>query len=286
MKIIEGLQQQSPEWYEFRKNHIGASDAGTIMGVNPYRTPYKLWSMKMGLIPEEPTNDAMRRGVELEPVARAKFNEIMPFDMEPAVVVSDQIEYMASSLDGLSILTGKALEIKCPRGVDFDCAMNGKIPDKYYPQLQHQMFVTGLSSIYYFTFNPPQYKILICERDDNYIVDLLQKEKEFWKCLQNLEPPEMTNKDFVTREDLLWKTQVSKYRFAKHQMEIERLKMEEAKDALVNLAGSSATKGAGLVCSKLLRRGNVDYNSIPELKQVDLEKYRKPKIEYWRISNE
>ncbi len=42
MKIID-LEQGTPEWLEWRKNGIGSSDIATIMGANPYQTPYQLW---------------------------------------------------------------------------------------------------------------------------------------------------------------------------------------------------------------------------------------------------
>ena len=33
-----------------------------------------------------------------------------------------------------------------------------------------------------------------------------------------------------------------------------------------------------------IRTGSVDYNSIPELKSVDLNKYRKPSLTVWKLA--
>jgi predicted phage-related endonuclease len=43
------MQQQTPEWLEFRKNKIGASDAPIIMETSPWKTPYQLWLEKLSL---------------------------------------------------------------------------------------------------------------------------------------------------------------------------------------------------------------------------------------------
>ena len=45
MKIIP-IEQQSPEWFEWRKTGITASDMPIIMGVSPYKTPWQLWAEK------------------------------------------------------------------------------------------------------------------------------------------------------------------------------------------------------------------------------------------------
>lgn len=54
------------EWLEQRKLGIGSSEVGTILGVNPYETPYQLWRRKTGIDPPVVENDAMRWGHYLE----------------------------------------------------------------------------------------------------------------------------------------------------------------------------------------------------------------------------
>lgn len=64
------------EWLEARKLGIGASDVATVVGLNPYKTPLKLWREKLGLDAPEEENEAMRRGQYLEDaVARWWANE-------------------------------------------------------------------------------------------------------------------------------------------------------------------------------------------------------------------
>lgn len=54
------------EWLKQRELGIGSSEVGTILGVNPYETPYQLWRRKMGIDPPVQENNAMRWGHILE----------------------------------------------------------------------------------------------------------------------------------------------------------------------------------------------------------------------------
>lgn len=37
------------EWLQVRKSGIGSSEVATIVGLNPWETPYQLWRRKVGL---------------------------------------------------------------------------------------------------------------------------------------------------------------------------------------------------------------------------------------------
>lgn len=54
------------EWLEVRKSGIGSSEVPTILGLNPFDTPYQLWLRKTGQIPPVEENAAMKRGHWLE----------------------------------------------------------------------------------------------------------------------------------------------------------------------------------------------------------------------------
>lgn len=61
-------------WLKARKEKgLGASDAATMCGANPFRSSAELWQEKTGLTPPQPENDAMRRGHELEASVRDWF---------------------------------------------------------------------------------------------------------------------------------------------------------------------------------------------------------------------
>lgn len=54
------------EWLEFRKSGIGSSEVATIVGLNPWETPYQLWRRKIGLDTPKDENFAMKAGHYLE----------------------------------------------------------------------------------------------------------------------------------------------------------------------------------------------------------------------------
>lgn len=54
------------EWLEARKDGIGASEVATVVGLNPWETPYQLWRRKVGLDPAKPMSAAMNTGHILE----------------------------------------------------------------------------------------------------------------------------------------------------------------------------------------------------------------------------
>lgn len=65
--IITRIPQHSPEWYDFRKNGIGGSDIGTVLGLNKYNTVMRLFHEKVGTLDiRKDDNELMFWGRELE----------------------------------------------------------------------------------------------------------------------------------------------------------------------------------------------------------------------------
>lgn len=54
------------EWLQGRSNGIGASEVGTVLGLNPFETPYQLWRRKKGIDPPKAETFAMKAGHYLE----------------------------------------------------------------------------------------------------------------------------------------------------------------------------------------------------------------------------
>ena len=54
------------EWLEFRKTGIGSSEVATIVGLNPWETPYQLWRRKVGIDEPQAETFAMKAGHYLE----------------------------------------------------------------------------------------------------------------------------------------------------------------------------------------------------------------------------
>lgn len=279
------LVQGSPEWLAFRQNKIGASDAPVIMGVSPWTTPHALWEQKVGLRPAQATTARMQRGHDLEEPARQQFAQLMGIEVDPMVVQHREHDWMIASLDGLD-KQGKCLvEIKHPGINDHMTALQGQVPEKYKPQLQHQIAVVEsmlgyqLEKTYYCSSDGEKMVAVPVERDDKYIAYLIEQELEFWRCVQNFQPPKMNAKECAERTDELWVAAagllLSRRAITQAAVEDE----EEARQTLIALSGKCNAQGGGIRLSHVTQKGNIDYKSIPELRGVDLEQYRKGTIE-------
>lgn len=283
-KVMSAMMQNTPEWVEMRRNHIGASDAPIIMGLNPWKTPYQLWQDKMGISKEIPISARMQRGHDLEEIARQEFERQTGLIVFPQVVYHPKYEWMIASLDGIDLSSRHIVEIKCPGARDHAEALEGHVPDKYVPQLQHQMEVVGVSKAYYFSFDGLAGKFIEVYRDDAYSKKMIAKEQQFWECMKSFQAPDLSDRDYTQREDELWIEASTRWRecYSKLQ-EIER-EENSLRESLIALSGGSSCRGANIRLSKIVRRGSVDYKAIPELQGVEVDKYRKGPVECWRLA--
>lgn len=276
------VEQGTPEWLALRKTKITATDAPVIMGVNPWKNKQDLYNEKISDdVKPLYINERMQRGIDLEPIARDLFNLENDYDMKPCVAVKD---WMMASLDGRDEVSGCILEIKCPGEKDHAIAVSGRVPDHYYPQLQHQMYVCNTQTCYYFSFDGAEGVTVEVKRDDTYIEKMIEEEWKFYDCLINKTPPEPQKDEYIERNDDLWKKCASNWIFINSQIKEMQETEEELRKQLVFLSGESNSKGGGISLCRIQRKGNVDYAKIPELKGIDLDKYRKDSISTWRIS--
>lgn len=178
---IVSLEQGTPAWLAWRGGGIGASDAPTIMGENPWKSAAQLLKEKCEGKSERP-NAAMARGTALEPEARMRYERRSGISVVPACLQSAKHEWLRASVDGLCVQGSAVVEIKCGESVYRHSAMTRKVPDYYVGQLQHILAVTGLSSIDFWCYLPGRPEVhLKMARDDGYIKRLLEAEALFWR---------------------------------------------------------------------------------------------------------
>ena len=97
------------QWHELRGKGIGGSDAGIVMNVSSYKTPYELWEEKTGKVKKEfITNDAIEKGNVLEPVMYDLFkvlygNRYEVINTKDISFSSKEIPFMRANLDGALI---------------------------------------------------------------------------------------------------------------------------------------------------------------------------------------
>jgi len=278
------LIQGSLEWLAWRRTKVTASDAAIIMDVSPWGTKYSLWLEKLDLASPKTCTPAMKRGLDLEDLARKEFYDIVGVEVFPKVLTHPVHTWMSASMDGLSKFGDVAVEVKCPGTKDHSLAIEGVVPDKYFPQLQHQLAVCGLDMIYYLSFDGQEGVILKIHRDNDYIDNLIELEKAFYDCVVNLTPPEITERDFLTQNSAQWIALALEYKLVTMQLkELER-KQNELKDSLAGMSAHHNSIGGGIRLQKIAKKGCIKYSDIECLKSINLEEYRSPPTSYWRIS--
>ena len=285
MPRIERLHQNTREWQQWRRAGIGSSDAPVVMGDSRFKTPRMLWSIKTGKAQEGRESPAARRGRQLEQSARSAYETQTGIQMEPMCLVHQRWDWMRASLDGFSFDGAVVLEIKCPWNTrDQVTVREGKIPVHHYAQLQHQLEVSEAREAHYWSFDGASGILVRVEPDREYIARLVEAEAGFWRrVLENCWPDE-TEDELDLSADPEWRVAARRYREAKTRLDQAALAEEAARQRLSSMASARRTWGGGVEVVKGARKGAVDYASIPELRQVDLERYRKPPVEVVKIN--
>lgn len=177
------------EWLEWRMSGIGSSDSMAVMGASPWLTRDQLWAQKTERMLPQKSMPWMKRGQDLEPLARKKYETMVGRPMNPANVAHEKHSFLIASLDGISAKGNHLVEIKCPGTQDHAVALKGKVPDKYVWQLTHQLLVTGLKEMDYFSFDGEKGVIVRFVRNVQFEKALLAAETSFWESvIKDIEP--------------------------------------------------------------------------------------------------
>jgi len=178
--LIDDLEQGSREWLDWRRGVIGASDAATIMGENPWASSRRLLEEKLGLHRSFSGNAATREGHRLEEFARESLEKKYRHKIMPTVVQDSRDPFLAASLDGIDSSKTRIYEIKCGLKSYEKTRNAGAVPSYYVAQLQHMMMVTQFDSLIFAAYRPDERLISFeVERDESYIKKLRKEEIKF-----------------------------------------------------------------------------------------------------------
>ena len=285
MPRIEPLHQNTPRWHDWRRHGVGSSDAPVIMGETAFRTAKMLWSLKTGKLGEARRSPAAQRGHLLESPARRAYERYSGITVEPVCMVHDEFDWMRASLDGLTFEGSIVLEIKCPiNGRDHAAARAGRIPPQYYAQLQHQLEVSKAAELHYWSFDGHQGSLVRVQPNRDYLGRLIEAETAFWtRVCENSWPDGAPDELDLSASDE-WRSAADNYRSAKARLEKAVLDEQQARQWLEQMATARRTFGSGVELVRTTRKGTVDYSLVPELKGLNLERYRKAAVEVVKIN--
>ena len=264
------LKQNSPEWIEYRKDKIGCSDVATIIGWNPYKTPYDLFLERVGKKEKFLGNFATERGKMLEPIALDMLDKTLGEKTIRGNVYQKGL--FIASLD--AEINEMVVEVKSPQTVKLPLL---KVPDLYYPQVQFQMYVSGYRKALYLEFDVKEIHTVNLEYNEKFIDEHMPTIEQFYESVRTGIWIEEKVKTDNTLKPLLAELFVI-------QAKLKELELKES--AIKNdlkLKVSEKTMCDNYVLEWSQRAGSIDYSKVPELKGVDLEKYRKASTRVFNI---
>jgi putative phage-type endonuclease len=183
------------DWLERRRHSIGGSDAGTILGLNEYSSPYALWTEKTGKITPEDISDkeAVRTGHDLEDYVAQRWMEKTGKKLrrDNNFVYNSDYPFAHVQADRLVVGENAGFEAKTTASWEIlQQCRDGKYPDRWYCQCVHGMMVTGMERWYLgvLVLGKGFFEFTI-ERNEDEISALANAERSFWANVESNIPP-------------------------------------------------------------------------------------------------
>ena len=283
------------EWLKIRKGYIGGSDAGAIIGLNPYNSAFSVWAEKTGQTPEFEGNISTRVGTYLEDLVAKLFMEETGKQVQRMnfTLVNSDYPWACANIDREVIGEDAVLEIKTTTSFGaIKKFRSGEYPEQWYGQMVHYLAVTGAKKAYLAALeNNRELRVFELDRDEEEIKALMDAEREFWNTyvLPKKTPPvdghsatsEAIKKIFSEEAgdsiDLSGFLDVFQQRKAVNE-QIKNLKTElDGLDNRVKVAMGSMAKGTCgrfSVSWKLQNTSGLDRDKIKaDFPEIDFSKY-------------
>ncbi len=147
---INTANMTRPEWLAERRNSIGGSELGAILGMNSYCSPYTVWAIKTGLLDEDEDNESMRQGRDLEEYVAQRFAEKSGLKVrrENAIIRNDDFPYIHANIDRKIVGINAGLECKTANAFAMKRYKGGDFPESYYAQCVTYMAVREFDRYY------------------------------------------------------------------------------------------------------------------------------------------
>jgi hypothetical protein len=184
---IHNVEQGTPDWFELRKGIPTASNFSKILtptgrlSTSKDTYLYELLSESVLGYKEETTKtEWMERGNELEEEAAVLYELATDIDTEIVGFITNN--GVGCSPDRLVGKEG-LLEIKCPKpSTHTKYIVSQKMDNKYIPQVQGQLMVTGRKWCDWMSYHPELPPVIVrVERDEKYIEKLSTELEKFLK---------------------------------------------------------------------------------------------------------
>lgn len=198
---MSNIEQRSEEWHEQRLGRFTASEIYKLMGIKGLGETGKSYAIEkaietlFGRDEDDFVSYDMQRGIELEPLAFAKFHELMQLKFKDVKNCGFYVYGKSSgaSPDGL-VGEDAILEIKCPKKETFfKLVATNEIDNKYYLQMQKQMLATGRNKTYFFNY------IIIDGIEYHHTIEVLRDDTVISKIKERIEESELIKQEFINK---------------------------------------------------------------------------------------
>lgn len=287
MKKLE-LQQQSPEWHEFRQNGIGGSDIASIARIKGAFKSYEdCLKEKAGIKQDEPSaylQHLFQQGHEWEEVVRNSFNTDLGYKFEPAVGVHSDTPTFFASFDGIDEERKTLLEVKFCSSDSKYSDYSKKVPKHYYAQVQWQLFVSGYDKAIIAFVNGngtvSAHHIAPDVKEQNILKECAETFSAHLEAFKlNYKAPAIVSGITSPEIDKLITLKVSE-KFLKEKLSAIADEIEDISQYVLQKYEAVKVENDDIIIQIIERQGAIDYSEIPELKNVDLNKYRKAGTKY------
>lgn len=177
------------QWLRDRRQGVGGSEIGAIMGVSPWRTILDVYVDKTTEGVAEEPNNAMRRGIALEDTVADMVADMHPdWDLVKVTTIHHHPvdTHLLANPDRIVLCKERGrgvLEIKCPGVWAYDKMKRDGVDDSYVLQLQHYLHVCDAQWGAFAIFSAEKWEnplIVMVERDDLVIDRLRDAAHNFW----------------------------------------------------------------------------------------------------------
>ena len=200
--ITEIKYSSHEEWLELRKGFIGGSDAGAVMGMNPYSSPFAVWAEKTGKVEGFAGNLTTQVGAYLEDLVAQLFTQDTGKKVrrKNRMLVNDEYPWACADVDRMVVEEKALLEIKTTNSFPaMRKIRGGEYPEMWYCQMVHYLAVTGLEKAYLAVLvNCRDLRIFELDRDKDEIAALMDAERAFWEKVTQDIPPEADGSEATT----------------------------------------------------------------------------------------
>ena len=256
LEVKNAPAQGTPEWLDWRKTGITATEAATVMFPDKYNTPMKLYTEKVGITEhsQDDKDGFFEWGHVLEDDIVRKFKSVHP-ELADSVTTGRlyQRGWAKCSLDAQCVIDGEPVILECKSSQS--ASHWNPYPDRYFAQVQWQLFVTG--------YRKAKILVLICEggyhyseidivRSEDFISKMVEECSVFYRCVVNRTPPAVTlsglepdkqavaalrgatlaEADAPTPDEVVTRDEISEYERLKKEAEDATARFEEFKNKM------------------------------------------------------